>query len=161
VRSCSDVHNFLVEKDVPHEVIHLSALCKTAKAAAEQLGVPLREVIKSLVFLLDGRPTLVLVPGDRVADPQLLRDVTGCERAVLAKGKQVLDITGYRAGAVPPCGLESPLPVVADTAMFQPEVIYCGGGTTATMLKVRSHDLRKMLDPLVAEVTRPPAGEDG
>jgi len=70
---------------------------------------------------------------------------------VLANGKQVLDITGYRTGAVPPCGLESLLPVVADTAMFEPEVVYCGGGTTATMLKVRSDDLRRMLDPLVAE----------
>lgn len=160
MRSCSDVHNFLVEKDVPHEVIHLSALCKTAKAAAGHLGVPLREVIKSLVFLLDGEPMLVLVAGDRVADPQLLRDATGCERAVLARGKQVLDITGYRTGAVPPCGLENPLPVVADTAMFEPEVVYCGGGTTATMLKVRSADLRRMLDPLVAHVTQRPAGED-
>lgn len=160
MRSCSDVHNFLVEKDVPHEVIHLSALCKTARAAAALLGVPLREVIKSLVFLLDGEPTLVLVPGDRVADPQLLRHATGCERAVLARGKQVLDITGYRTGAVPPCGLENPLPVVADAAMFEPEVVYCGGGTTATMLKVRSDDLRTMLDPLVADITQPPAGED-
>jgi len=159
VRSCSDVHNFLVEKDVPHEVIHLPALSKTAKAAAELLGVPLREVVKSLVFLLDGQPTLVLVPGDRVAGPQLLREATGCERAVVAKGQQVLDATGYHIGAVPPCGLESRLPVVADAAVFEPEVIYCGGGTTATMLKVRSDDLLMVLDPLVADVAEPTGGD--
>ncbi len=76
------------------------------------------------------------------------------------KGKQVLDITGYRAGAVPPCGLESALPVVADTAVFEPDVVYCGGGTTATMLKLRSDDLRRLLDPLVADVAEPPPGED-
>ena len=51
---------------------------------------------------------------------------------------------------MPPCALENLLPVVADTAMFEPEVVYCGGGTTATMLKVRSDDLRRMLGPLVA-----------
>lgn len=161
MRSCSDVHNFLVEKDVPHEVLHLPRLSKTAKAAAELLGVPLREVVKSLVFLLDGQPTLVLMPGDRVADAQLLRAVTGCERAVLAKGQQVLDITGYRTGAVPPCGLESSLPVVADTAVFEPDVVYCGGGNTATMLKLRSDDLRRLLDPLVvAALAELPPGED-
>jgi prolyl-tRNA editing enzyme YbaK/EbsC (Cys-tRNA(Pro) deacylase) len=160
VRSCSDVHNFLVEKDVPHEVVHLPALSKTAKAAAELLGVPLREVVKSLVFLLDGRPTLVLVPGDRVADVQLLRQATGCERAVLAKGQQVLDITGYRKGAVPPCGLASGLPVVADAAVFEPDVVYCGGGATATMLKMRSDDLRRLLAPLVASVAKLPPGDN-
>jgi prolyl-tRNA editing enzyme YbaK/EbsC (Cys-tRNA(Pro) deacylase) len=160
VRSCSDVHNFLVEKDVPHEVIHLPALSKTAKAAAALLDVPLREVVKSLVFLLDGRPTLVLVPGDRVTDTQLLREATGCERAVLAKGQQVVDLTGYRTGAVPPCGLESHLPVVADSAVFEPDVVYCGGGTTATMLKMRSDDLRRLLGALVVVVTELPPGED-
>jgi Cys-tRNA(Pro)/Cys-tRNA(Cys) deacylase len=159
VRSCSDVHNFLVEKDVPHEVVHLPALSKTAKAAAECLGVPLREVVKSLVFLLDERPTLVLVPGDRVADSGLLCAVTGCERAVLAKGQQVLDITGYRTGAVPPFGLKSDLPVVADTGVFEPDVVYCGGGATAAMLKMRSADLRRLLDPVVADVGGPLAAD--
>lgn len=160
MRSCSDVHNFLVEKDVPHEVLHLPRLSKTAKAAAELLGVPLREVVKSLVFLLDGQATLVLVPGDRVADVQLLRAATGCDRAVLAKGQQVLDITGYRTGAVPPCGLETALPVVADAAVFEPEIVYCGGGNTATMLKLRSEDLRRLLDPTVVVLAEPQPGED-
>lgn len=160
MRSCSDVHNFLAEKDVPHEVVHLPALSRTAKAAAEHLGVPLREVVKSLLFLLDGRPTLVLIPGDRVADVQLLRAATGCEQAALAKGQQVLEITGYRTGAVPPCGLESDLPVVADTAVFEPDVVYCGGGTTATMLKVRSDDLRRVLEPLVAAVAGSLPGDE-
>jgi Cys-tRNA(Pro) deacylase len=147
------VHNFLVEKDVPHEVVHLPALSKTAKAAAELLDVPLNEVVKSLLFLLDGRPTLVLVPGDRIADPNFLAAVTGSTKVALARGKQVLDVTGYRAGAVPPCALERSIPVVADARVFQPEVIYCGAGTASTMLKVRSDDLLKLLNPLVAEVT--------
>ena len=155
MRSCSDVHNFLLEEDVPHEVLHLPALSRTARAAAELLGVPLREVVKSLVFYLDGRPTLVLVPGDKVADPHRLKVATGCTQAVLARGKQVLDVTGYRAGAVPPCGLLAPLPAVADAGVFEPPVVYCGGGTTATMLKLRSDDLRRLLQPLVAAIAAP------
>jgi prolyl-tRNA editing enzyme YbaK/EbsC (Cys-tRNA(Pro) deacylase) len=155
VRSCSDVHNFLLEEDVPHEVLHLPRLSRTARAAAELLGVPLREVVKSLVFFLDGRPTLVLVPGDKVADPEQLKAATGCSEVVLARGKQVLDLTGYRTGAVPPCGLSAKLPAVADTGVFEPSVVYCGGGTTATMLKLRSKDLRRLLQPLVADIGAP------
>jgi len=152
VRSCSDVHNFLLEEDVPHEVLHLPALSKTARAAAELLGVPLHEVVKSLVFFLDGRATLVLVPGDKVADPERLRAATGCSEVVLARGKQVLDATGYRAGAVPPCGLSAELPAVADAGVFEVPVVYCGGGATTTMLKLRSDDLRRLIRPLVAAI---------
>ena len=155
MRSCSDVHNFLVEKDIPHEVLHLQASSRTARAASELLGVSLGEVVKSLLFLLDGLPTLVLVPGDRVADVPLLKEATGCSRAALATGKQVLDLTGYRAGAVPPCGLAVDLPVVADAGVFAKAVVYCGGGTTATMLKIRSADLRTLLRLVVADVTAP------
>jgi prolyl-tRNA editing enzyme YbaK/EbsC (Cys-tRNA(Pro) deacylase) len=156
VRSGSDVHNFLLEEDVAHEMVHLPALSRTAQKAAELLGVSTDEVVKSLLFYLDGVPTLVLVPGDLVVDLGLLRAALGCAEAKLAVGQQVLGVTGYRPGAVPPFALSSTLPVVADPAVFAPPVIYCGGGTTTTMLKMRSSDLRDLLKPrLVTIATRP------
>ncbi|HKI91111.1 MAG TPA: YbaK/EbsC family protein, partial [Gaiellaceae bacterium] len=41
----------------------------TAAAAAEAVGCELSQIVKSLVFVCDGRPVLALVPGDRRADP--------------------------------------------------------------------------------------------
>jgi prolyl-tRNA editing enzyme YbaK/EbsC (Cys-tRNA(Pro) deacylase) len=160
VRSSSDVHNFLVEEGVAHEMVHLPALSKTAQKAAELLGVPTAEVVKSLLFYLDGAPTLVLVPGDLVADLGLLRAALGCAEAKLATGPQVLKVTGYRPGAVPPFALSSELPVVADPLVFTPLVVYCGGGTTTTMLKIRSSDLRDLLQPQLVTLTTRPAGRD-
>src|SRR5262249_50831652 len=40
----------------------------TAGAAAKAVGASRAQIVKSLVFVCDGRPTLVLVPGDRRAD---------------------------------------------------------------------------------------------
>jgi prolyl-tRNA editing enzyme YbaK/EbsC (Cys-tRNA(Pro) deacylase) len=153
VRTCSDVHNFLTEQGVAHEIVRLPALSTTARRAADLLGVPLGEVVKSLLFLLDGSPTLVLLPGDRSADPARLKELTGCTKAVLARGDQVLDVTGYRVGAVPPCGLATDLPVIADEAVFTPPVVYCGGGAEMTMLKLRSEDLRRLLPAKIAEIS--------
>jgi len=162
LRSCSDVHNFLLEADVAHEVLQLPGLARTAVRAAHLLGVPTAEVVKSLVFLLDGVPTLVLVPGDSEADLDRVRAVTGCREAVLARGQEVLEATGYRVGAVPPCGLASELPVIADPKVFEPPVVYCGGGATTTMLKLRSDDLRELVKPQLAEIAVPaPASRRG
>ncbi len=159
MRTCSDVHNFLVERGVAHEIVHLPAPSTTAQQAADLLGVALREIVKSLLFLLDGRATLVLVPGDRSADVEQLKAVAQCSKAALAPAGRVLDVTGYHVGAVPPCGLATSVPVVADESVFAPPVVYCGGGTRTTMLKVRSDDLRRLVQAQEATISiAPPDG---
>jgi Cys-tRNA(Pro) deacylase len=157
VRTCSDVHNALVELDVAHEIIQVPALSTTAQRAADLLGVRLDEIVKSLLFLLDGQPVLVLVPGDRTADPERLKTLAGCRKVTLARGAQVLDVTGYRVGSVPPVGLARDVPVVADERVFVPSVVYCGGGTEMTMLKLRSDDLRRLVRAQVANISSAPA----
>ena len=147
MRSCSDVHNLLNERGVDHEIIHLPSLSKTAQRAAALLDVAPAEIVKSLVFYLDGAPILVLVPGDATVDTVALARVLGARDVTFASGKDVLRLSGYHPGAVPPCGLSTPLPAVADPGVFVPEVVYCGGGTTMTMLKIRSADLEALLEP--------------
>ena len=152
MRSCSDVHNFLSEEDIPHEIIHLTRHCRTAARAAELLGVCSAEVVKSLLFLADGTPTMVIVPGDSTVDAGILREVLGSRRVTLAKGAQVLETTGYRPGAVPPCALKTQMALIADPRVFDPPVVYCGGGTTTTMLKIRSADLKTLVRPRLEPV---------
>jgi prolyl-tRNA editing enzyme YbaK/EbsC (Cys-tRNA(Pro) deacylase) len=152
MRTCSDVHNYLEELGVPHEMLPLPDRSTTAERAAEALGVTLAEVVKSLLFLVDGTPTLVLVPGDARVDTAALADGLGARQIALARGQDVLASTGYPPGAVPPCGLASDLSVVADPGAFAPPVVYCGGGATATMLKIRSVDLKTLLKPRMLRV---------
>ena len=44
--------------------------------------------------------------------------------------------------------------MVADPGVFAPEVVYCGGGTTTTMLKIRSADLDALLEPRRLPIAR-------
>ncbi len=152
--SSSDVHNYLLGLGVAHEILHLPARSSTVARAAAQLGVPESDVVKSLVFLVDDAPYLVLVPGHLAVDTALLAQRLGAERAALAKGQQVLETTGYRVGAVPPCALAQDIPCVADPDAFVPSVVYCGGGDTTTMLKIRAADLREVVRPLVVEIAK-------
>ncbi len=154
MRSSSDIHNLLSERGVPHEILHLPALSASARKAAEALGVPQPEIVKSLVFYLDGVPTMVLVPGDATVDTVALGRELGAAEVTPARSQQVLEVTGYRPGAVPPCALSVDLPVIADPEVFACDVVYCGGGTTTTMLKIRSADLRALVQPRVAAVAR-------
>ncbi len=152
MRSCSDVHNYLIEEGVAHEIVHLPAPSTTARRAADLLGVTPREIVKSLLFVTDAGPVLCLVPGDSQVDTVQLLTALDCRSAVLAPPPEVATLTGYRPGAVPPCGLPGGIPVVVDPEVFVEPVVYCGGGTTTTMLKIRSTDLRDALSPRVAGI---------
>ncbi len=156
MRSCSDVHNFLLEQGVAHEIVHLPALSGTPRRAAALLGVPLHEVVKSVVFDTDHGPVVCLVPGDAHVDRARLGAELGCRGAAPAAAAAVVALTGYRPGAMPPCGLAADLPIVADPAVFEMPVVYCGTGTTTTMLKIRSADLREALGVRVAAIAARP-----
>lgn len=152
MRSCSDVHNYLEELGVAHEMLPLPGPPVTAERAADLLGVGVTEVLKSLLFLVDADPLLVLVPGDARVTGRRLAAALGARKASPAPPQEVFETTGYRAGALPPCGLAVDLPVVADPGAFAPPVVYCGGGATATMLKIRSADLKSLLKPRLVDL---------
>jgi Cys-tRNA(Pro) deacylase len=154
VRSFTDVHEALDAAGVAHEIVHLPSSSRTARLAADALGVPVREVVKSLLFMVDGRPVLILVPGDATVDVDVLAHELGAQRAALARGREVLDLTGYGPGAVPPVALATDLPVVADPTVVEPDVVFCGGGTTSTMLRIASADLQRLLRPRLLRVGR-------
>jgi len=46
--------------------------------------------------------------------------------------------------------------VIADPGVFAPDVVYCGGGTTTTMLKIGSADLEALLKPQKAPIAQRP-----
>ena len=152
LRSCSDVHNFLLERGVAHEIVQLPVLSDGARHAAALLGVAPREVVTSVLVDADDGPVVCLVPGDRRVDPTRLAAALGSALATPCSAARVVAVTGYRPGALPPCGLDGDLPIVADPAVFEPPVVYCGGGGTTTILKIRSADLRAMLAPRVAAI---------
>ncbi len=145
MRTFSDVDDDLTGRGVAHEILHLPSSSRTAALAAAALDVPVAHVVKSLLFMDDqDHALLALVPGDATVDVDALRSAAGCGELRLAKSREVRELTGYRPGAVPPCALATEIPVVADPAVFSPEVVYCGGGATTAMLKIRSRDLEAL-----------------
>lgn len=121
---------------------------RTAQEAAEALGAPLTQIVKSLVCLVDGRPVIALVTGDRSLSLDKLGAVAQAERAVLARGSVVETVTGYAVGAVAPVVHPSQLPVFGDLAVGRLKDAYFGGGSHHHMLRMAPRDLER-LTPVV------------
>ena len=81
----------------------------TAPQAAAAVGCELGQIIKSLAFLINGAPCLVLMGGDgRVEERYLAAQYgVGRKRVRAANAAQCVEIFGYAPGGVPPVGLRS------------------------------------------------------
>ena len=115
----------------PGLVQELPADTSTAEAAAQAVGAPQGSIVKTLVFLADGAPLLVLVAGDRRADIHRLRAVLGLskKRLRIAQPEEVLARTGFEVGGVPPLGHDVVVPVVIDRTLSRFDRVWAAAGS--------------------------------
>jgi prolyl-tRNA synthetase len=78
-------------------------------------GAPAERQIKTLVFVLDGETTLVLLRGDHPLSEQKLLDATGAQDARAASEAEIQTALGASAGSLGAVGVS--LPVLADVAL--------------------------------------------
>ena len=88
---------------------------KTIEQVSKFMGVPGSAFVKSLVYLADGKPVMVCVPGDRDVNEVKLKHFLGARRVELADFETVLGASGANAGSVGPVKpADATLRIVAD-----------------------------------------------
>ena len=137
------------------KVVEFTASTATAPEAAATVGCNLGAIVKSLLFLVDGQPTLVLVAGDRMADHKKLAaqfDVSR-KRVKLADAGTVLRVTGYEIGGVPPVGHNSPLPTMVDESLGRFETVWAAAGAHNAVFPIALAKLIEITGGRVAAIT--------
>ncbi len=137
----------------------------TVALAARALGCEPEQIVKSVLFLLrDGQqatPLLVIANGTTQIDFRKLASLCGVgrKRIRLAPAEDVLALTGYPAGGVPPFGFPRPVPTCIDRRVFDQTLVYGGGGDDHTMLSITPAELLRVTKGQIVDV-RQPDGDD-
>jgi prolyl-tRNA editing enzyme YbaK/EbsC (Cys-tRNA(Pro) deacylase) len=119
----------LVERGLPIDILTSPASTRTAAEAATALGTTVAQIVKSLVFLVDGRPVLVLMSGANRLDEAKLTRATGSTTVTRPSAEQVRQITGFAIGGIPPISLDPTVPVWCDADLLAYDVVYAAAGT--------------------------------
>ena len=77
-------------------------------------GVPPEKLVKTLIYLADGKPIAVMVRGDREVNEIKLAKALGVDTLALAGDAMVKEVTGASVGFAGPVGLKTPVPVYVD-----------------------------------------------
>ena len=119
----------LRERGLDVEARELPGSTRTAKDAAAAVGCEVAQIVKSLVFMRDDAPVLVLCAGDRRVDAEAL----GLRAAT---GDEARAATGFAIGGIPPLGHERDLPTVVDESLLRFDTVWCAAGTPNAVFSV-------------------------
>ena len=124
----------------------------TAALAAEAVGCAPAQIVKSLLFICDGRPTLALVPGDRRADSAKVAAAAGGKKARVGSPEEVRAATGFEPGGVAPFPAPGVSQVVAAQELLGHELVWIGAGSSRHMAGLAPADLFRMTKARSADV---------
>ena len=121
------------------ETEHSSA---TVAEAAEALGCAEAMIAKTLSFLKDGQPVLILADGLARVDNRKYKDTFGC-KARMIPADRVESLTGHGIGGVCPFGVNESVRVYLDESLRKHEIVYPAVGNDHSGVRLTIAELEK------------------
>jgi Cys-tRNA(Pro)/Cys-tRNA(Cys) deacylase len=130
----------------------------TAETVAAKVGLPARQVFKTLVMRGDRHGVvLAVVPGDAEADPKAVARERGDRSAAAVPLREVEPLTGHVRGGVTALGLKRPYPVLLDESALGFDRISVSAGVRGTQILLAPADYVRAVGARVAAIARPKA----
>jgi Cys-tRNA(Pro)/Cys-tRNA(Cys) deacylase len=145
----------LQELGIPHRVFEHIGSINSLEEAASQRGQRPSQVVRSILFRVSGDDfRMALVAGPAQVSWKTLRKHLGQSRLTMATEDEVLEVTGYRVGAVGPFGLPRRIKVLIDPSVLAEDEISIGSGVRGVAVILKSEDLlRGLIDAEVVSLT--------
>lgn len=114
---------------------------KTAADAAAAIGVEVGQIVKSLIFGVDGDVVLAYVSGANQLDERKLAAAAGGAKCVRVDADTVRQATGFPIGGVPPFGHATVLAVFIDPDLLQYDEVWAAAGTWTDVFAIAPAEL--------------------
>jgi len=106
----------------------LSDSARSAREAAEALGVEVGQICSSLIFASAGEPILILTSGRHRVDTEMVAREQGLAKLERADAELVKNRTGFAIGGVAPIGHIQPITTYIDRALSEYPIIWAAAG---------------------------------
>jgi len=127
---------------------------KTAQDAANAIGVGVGQIVKSLVFAVDGVVLMAYVSGANQLDEKKLAAAAGGAKCSRVDADVVREATGFPIGGVPPLGLATKLRIFMDPDLLQYDEVWAAAGTWNDVFPINPSDLQRVTNGVVVEIKR-------
>lgn len=150
-----DIQAFISLHKLDAKLMELAQSVPTVPDAAKAMKVETGQILKSLVFLVQEQPVLVVAAGEARISQKLLATALEVSRSKLkfAKPEQALEITGFQVGAMPPFGHKERLMTLIDQESVTQTLNYGGGGTKSSLVEISLETLKRVTQAKLVPLT--------
>jgi len=127
---------------------------KTAVDAANSIGVDVGQIVKSLIFGVDGEMVLAYVSGSNQLDESKLAAAAGGAKCARVDADAVRAATGFPIGGVPPFGHTTELRIFIDPDLLQYDEVWAAAGTWHDVFPISPADLVRASGGEVTDLKR-------
>ena len=132
--------------DIPYQTFRHPGPVHSLEQAARERNQQPEQVVRSIVFRAgEGVFVMVLMAGATQVSWRALRRYLGQSRLTMATEPELIQFTGYVAGAVSPFGLPTPMRLLIDEHVLQNDAVSIGSGERGLTVILTSADLRRAL----------------
>ena len=141
--SLEKAKKYLEEKGYADHVIELEESSATVQLAAEALGVEQGMIAKTMSFLVDGEPILILTEGTAKVDNRKYKDQFHV-KAKMIPFDEVEEYIGHAPGGVCPFGINEGVDVYLDESLRQFDTVYPAAGNDHSAVRLAVPELEKI-----------------
>ena len=134
-------------------VDHKENVLKTIK----EKEINFNDIVKTVVFidlnkeLEYGNAVIGIVPANSRVNKDKLRKISN-SKVKIASGEQVLILTSYPAGGVPPFGFKARF--YMDKGLKNKDIVYAGGGSQRTLIKTTIKEILKANESEIVDILK-------
>ncbi|MBL7156418.1 MAG: YbaK/EbsC family protein [Candidatus Pacebacteria bacterium] len=136
---------FIKDHNLDITTIKSEISTKTAQQAADAHGVPVCNIVKSLVVKTDNEFLIVLCPGNKKLDFEKLEKILNKKEIRMANANEVKENTGHSVGGVPPFGHKNPLKTIILNGFESNEFLWAAAGAANNNFKTTLSELKNIL----------------
>lgn len=138
--SFDNAHEYLASHGYGDRIIVLEAASGTVAEAAQALGTQPERIAKSLSFLLDGQPIIIVTKGTARVDNRKYK-ATFHSKASMISFDEVDAYIGHEPGGVCPFGIKDGVRVYLDCSLREFDTVYPAGGDDHSAVKLTPDEL--------------------
>ena len=136
------VREALTPFGVADRILEFDVSSATVELAAQALHCEGARIAKTLSFMADGKPILIVLAGDARVDNAKYKHLFGC-KAKMMTAEELEHYTGLHFGGVCPFGIPEEVTIYLDESLKRFQTVYPACGTANSAIEVTPEELEK------------------
>ena len=136
---------YLKKFNLDNQVMEFPVSSATVEEAAKAINCEEKEIAKSLSFLVEDKPILIVVAGDCKIDNGKYK-AEFSSKAKMIPFEKVEELIGHAVGGVCPFGLNENVIIYLDESLKRLQTVYPACGSSNSAIKLKVEELEKIVN---------------